>query len=57
MNSVSIFDRKCVAEIQTGQRRMLEYQVKDLLLKLAAIDTIVLDRDGDEALVVNNSIE
>ena len=36
---------------------MFKNQVKQLLLKLAAIDAIVLDFHRDEALVINNTIE
>lgn len=57
MNPVAILDSEIVAKVQTRERRVLEHQVKNLLLELASIDTIVFQGERDQALIVNDSME
>ena len=57
MNPVAILDSEIVAQVQTCERRVLEHQVKNLLLELASIDTIVFQGERDQALIVNDSME
>ena len=57
MNPVAILDSEIVAKVQTRERRVLEHQIKNLLLELASIDTIVFQGERDQALIVNDSME
>lgn len=57
MNPVAILDSEIVAQVQTCERWVLEYQVKNLLLELASIDTIVFQGERDQALIVNDSMK
>ena len=57
MNPVAIFDSEIVTQVQTRERWVLEHQIKNLLLELASIDTIVFQRKRDQALIVNDSME
>lgn len=42
MNAITILYSHSVAQIQTGQRRMLEHEVENLLLEFSAVDAVVL---------------
>lgn len=57
MNPVAILDSEIVAQVQTRERWVLEHQIKNLLLELASIDTIVFQGERDQALIVNDSME
>ena len=57
MDPVAILDSEIVAKVQTRERRVLEHQIKNLLLELASIDTIVFQGERDQALIVNDSME
>ena len=57
MDTISVFDGKTVAKIQTCQRWMLEYEVKYLLLKLATVNAIIFKRKGNHTAIINYTIE
>ena len=57
MNTIAVFHRQIVSKIQTCQRWMLVDEIENLLLEPATIDAVVLQRESDQALVVDYAVE
>ena len=57
VNPVAVLDGEIVAKVQTCERWVLEYKVKDLLLELASINTIVFQGERDQTFIINDPME
>ena len=52
MNSVAIFDRVKVAEVDAGEGRVLIDEVEELVLAPAAVDAVVLKSQSDQRFIL-----
>ena len=57
MDSIPILHSQAVAKVQAGEGLMSMNHIKDLLLKSATIDAVILKSQSYEAPIVHNAVK